>query len=89
MQIAHFITFLKKIIPDLVVTLDPHMYRIIRWFGDENLKISNLKKDNYFRKQDLDVYRNEIKNNRDVLKITKKYGSVKYCSLHKFKQKSS
>ena len=66
----------KKIIPDLVVTLDPHKDRIIRWFGDENLKISNLKKDNYFRKQDLDVsYRNEIKNNRDVLKITKKYGS--------------
>tara|TARA_X000000950_G_scaffold67138_1_gene82915 strand:+ start:5651 stop:6676 length:1026 start_codon:yes stop_codon:yes gene_type:complete len=66
----------KKIIPDLIVTLDPHKDRIIRWFGDENLKISKLRKDNYFRKQDLDVsYKNEIKNNRDVLKLTKKYGS--------------
>ena len=27
----------KKIIPDLVVTLDPHKKRIVRWFGDKNL----------------------------------------------------
>ena len=27
----------NNILPDLVVTLDPHPTRIIRWFGDENL----------------------------------------------------
>ena len=28
----------NNIIPDLVVTLDPHKTRIIRWFGDKYLK---------------------------------------------------
>ena len=74
----------EKIIPDLVITLDPHKDRIIRWFGDEKLTLSKLKKDNYFRKQDLDnSYQNEIKNNKKVLKLTKKYGhklNIAACS---------
>ena len=74
----------KKIIPDLVITLDPHKDRIVRWFGDESLTLSKLKKDNYYRKQDLDSsYQNEIVTNEKVLKLTNKYGKklkVAACS---------
>jgi hypothetical protein len=70
----------KKIIPDLVITLDPHKDRIVRWFGDENLSVSKIKKDNYYRKQDLDSsYQSEIENNKKVLKLTSKYG--KYLNI--------
>ena len=33
----------KKIIPDLVVTLDPHPSRIVRWFGDKTLNLKTIQ----------------------------------------------
>ncbi len=42
------------IIPDFVVTLDPHPTRIVRWFGDPNY-LENSAHDDYFRRQDLDI----------------------------------
>jgi len=47
------------IIPDYVVTLDPHPTRMVRWFGDPEF-IENSEKDDYFSRQDLDIdFRNE------------------------------
>ena len=42
----------NKLIPDFVVTVDPDRKRIVRWFGDHEIK-KNLE-DDYFRRQDLD-----------------------------------
>lgn len=42
------------IVPDLVVTLDPHAQRIVRWFGDPTLDESSLARDDYFARQDMD-----------------------------------
>ena len=43
------------IIPHLVVTVDPHPKRIVRWFGDPQLTEADLKADDYFQRQDLDA----------------------------------
>ena len=64
----------NKIIPDLVVSLDPHPTRIIRWFGDKSLNKKKIKKDNYFRSQDIDTkFKRELLTNKKVLTLTKKY----------------
>ena len=41
------------IIPDYVLTLDPHPTRIVRWFGDPDFA-ANSAGDDYFARQDLD-----------------------------------
>lgn len=41
------------IVPDWVVTIDPHPTRIVRWFGDPHFE-ENSKYDDYFQRQDLD-----------------------------------
>lgn len=40
--------------PDFVVTLDPHLTRIVRWFGDPEFE-KHIAEDDYFQRQDLDV----------------------------------
>lgn len=42
------------IVPDYVVTLDPHPTRMVRWFGDPDFE-RNMNGDDYFARQDLDV----------------------------------
>jgi hypothetical protein len=42
------------ITPDWVITLDPHPTRMVRWFGDPDFA-ENMKGDDYFARQDLDV----------------------------------
>ncbi|SEK49337.1 Protein of unknown function DUF115 [Colwellia chukchiensis] len=44
----------QGIIPDYVLTLDPHPTRMVRWFGDDNF-IEHTKNDDYFSRQDLDI----------------------------------
>jgi len=67
----------KKIIPDLVVTLDPHKKRIVRWFGDKKLSKSDIAKDDYYRRQDIDLkFRNEIITNKKIIKYTNRYGKI-------------
>lgn len=41
------------IVPDYVLTLDPHPTRIVRWFGDQQLE-AHMAGDDYFERQDLD-----------------------------------
>ncbi len=66
----------KGIVPDLVVTLDPHPTRIARWFGDKTLNLKTIQKDNYFRRQDLEIkFQNELKSNREMIKLFDKHAN--------------
>ena len=40
--------------PDYVITLDPHLTRIVRWFGDPEFE-KHSAADDYFLRQDLDI----------------------------------
>jgi hypothetical protein len=67
------------LVPDVVVSLDPHPDRIVRWFGDRNLR--SRPDDDYYRRQDLDIdlrsmdSRAEEAKNREVLALVDRYGS--------------
>jgi hypothetical protein len=62
--------------PDLVITVDPHPDRIVRWFGDPNLTEEALAADDYFERQEMDpdLARDQIAFNNDALKLINKYG---------------
>jgi len=65
----------QGIIPDLVVTVDPHPKRIVRWFGDPNLTEADLRADDYFERQDLDTSFSEaLRTNDEILELLNKYG---------------
>lgn len=70
-----YIACLKAgIIPDYVVTLDPHPSRIVRWFGDPEFEKNNTH-DDYFRRQDLDISfrENSIRQNIEHIVLVDKY----------------
>jgi len=57
---------IHSILPDLVVTVDPHPHRIVRWLGDPTLTEEKLDKDDYFRRQDMDTsFAQEMTTNTD------------------------
>ena len=63
------------IIPSLVVTLDPHRKRIVRWFGDPDLSKRDLDADDYFARQDLDpAFAKEIETNREITRVLNEFG---------------
>ena len=63
------------IIPDLVVTVDPHPTRVVRWLGDPDLTKEKLQTDDYFRRQDMDeTFSNELLANEDILKLLEEHG---------------
>jgi hypothetical protein len=56
------------VVPDLVVTLDPHATRIVRWFGDPHLDEHAVGQDDYYRRQDMDpAFRDELRFNRELI----------------------
>lgn len=58
-----YIACLKQgLIPDFVITLDPHPRRMVRWFGDPEFT-ENMTGDDFFSRQDLDV---EFRKNSEV-----------------------
>jgi len=63
------------IIPDFVMTLDPHPKRIVRWFGDHDFEI-NSANDDYFARQDLDIEfrKNSIEQNKQNIVLVNKFG---------------
>jgi len=63
------------LVPDYVVTLDPHPTRICRWFGDQNLA-SRRDGDDYFRRQDLDPHlgTDELARNQELLALVNRHG---------------
>ena len=62
------------IVPDFVVTVDPHPHRIVRWFGDK--KLARRPEDDYFRRQDLDpaLNRKEVERNNELIELVDRYG---------------
>lgn len=63
------------VVPDLVVTLDPHRKRIVRWFGDPVLNQQDLDRDDYFARQDLDpAFAAELETNRQIIEMLNKHG---------------
>ena len=61
--------------PDYVLTLDPHPTRIVRWFGDPDFE-RNMKGDDYFSRQDLDIAfrNNSIEENRRNICLVDQHG---------------
>lgn len=66
----------QGIVPNLIVTLDPHPHRIVRWFGDPELTEDLLAHDDYFARQDMDpaFQKNQLRLNREVLELVNRYG---------------
>lgn len=63
------------VVPDLVVTLDPHATRIVRWFGDPKLLPEHLEADDYHARQDMDpAFTNEIPANEQMIALLDEYG---------------
>lgn len=64
----------NDLIPDYVVSVDPHPDRIVRWFGDT--KLASRAPDDYFKNQDLDetVARDNINANNELIKLVNKHG---------------
>lgn len=62
------------LVPDYVVTVDPHPTWIIRWFGDPDLK--GRPDDDYFRRQDLDPALNtrEHERNEELIALVNHHG---------------
>ena len=72
----------NEIFPDLIVTLDPHAKRIVRWFGDPQLKEADLDEDDYFSRQDMDsIFADELKANREILNLLDRYGKTLRIAL--------
>jgi len=65
----------NDIVPDLVVTIDPHETRIVRWFGNPNLNDEEINNDDYYRRQDMDEsFASEYSNNEKVIKLLNEKG---------------
>ena len=64
------------ILPDYILTIDPHPTRIVRWFGDPEIE-AHQADDDYFERQDLDVSFRENSNkvNAENYKLVEKYSS--------------
>jgi hypothetical protein len=63
------------IVPDLVLTLDPHAKRIVRWFGDPDLTREDLAADDYFSRQDMDrAFADEMRANEEILGLLDRHG---------------
>ena len=64
------------LIPDLVVTLDPHHDRVVRWFGLPDLTETKLKEDDYFARQDQDdAFADEMRANEEIIELLEIYGN--------------
>ncbi len=62
------------VIPDYVITLDPHPTRIVRWFGDLDFE-KNMAGDDYFSRQDLDMdfRENSLRQNQENIELVNRY----------------
>ena len=64
------------VVPDYVLTLDPHHSRIVRWFGDPDFE-TNVANDDYFSRQDLNVdFREQsIVRNQENIRLVDEYAA--------------
>ena len=65
----------EGLVPHVVVTVDPHPERIVRWFGDPELTAP--PRDDYFRRQEMDRTHaeDEVAANRTLVKLVDDYGA--------------
>ncbi|MBL8013708.1 MAG: motility associated factor glycosyltransferase family protein, partial [Candidatus Omnitrophica bacterium] len=65
------------LVPDYVLTLDPHLTRIVRWFGDPDFE-KHTAGDDYFARQDLDIEfrKNTIEQNKMHIKLVNEMGHL-------------
>ena len=73
---AAMVKCLKQgLVPDFVVTLDPHPTRMVRWFGDPDFE-KHSATDDYFQRQDLDVEfrKNTILENQKNIDLINRHG---------------
>ena len=70
------------IVPHLIVSLDPHPGRVVRWFGDPELNEKAVKDDDYYRRQDMDpAFADEIRHNRELMALLERYGKSMRVAL--------
>ncbi len=70
------------VVPDLIVTLDPHATRIVRWFGDPDLSDQRIGDDDYYRRQDMDpAFADEKRNNEILLELVNAHGGEMRIAL--------
>lgn len=70
------------IVPHMVVTLDPHATRIVRWFGDPDLNERVVAADDYYRRQDMDTaFADEMRANREILTALDRHGRDIHIAL--------
>jgi hypothetical protein len=64
----------QGIVPHVVVTVDPHPERIVRWFGDPLMTAAPV--DDYFRRQEMDPTHaeDEMAANRALLELVDRHG---------------
>ena len=62
------------VVPDVVVTVDPHPDRIVRWFGDPSL--TRASDDDYFRRQEMDPAHavDEVGTNAALVRLVDTHG---------------
>ena len=62
------------VVPHVVVTVDPHPERIVRWFGDPSL--TTRPADDYFRRQEMDPVqgRDEVAASQALVELVDLYG---------------
>ena len=68
------------VVPHVVVSVDPHLQRIVRWFGDPTLE--KPRDDDYFRRQEMDAVHHddehgsnrEIEANRTLVELVNRHG---------------
>jgi hypothetical protein len=62
------------VVPHLVVSVDPHRERIVRWFGDPGLTAA--PPDDYFRRQEMDpaLAADEVAANRALIELVDAHG---------------
>jgi hypothetical protein len=62
------------VVPHVVVSVDPHPERIVRWFGDPRLTAPPV--DDYFRRQEMDPMhrRDEMVANRELVDLVDAHG---------------
>ncbi len=73
---ASYVACLRKgVIPDYLVTLDPHPTRMVRWFGDKQFE-EHAAKDDYFQRQDLNVEfrQNAHRQNQENIELVNTHG---------------
>lgn len=70
------------VVPHLVVSVDPHPKRIVRWLGDPELDEKAVKDDDYYRRQDMDPsFADEIRHNRELLALLDRHGKSMRIAL--------